>query len=112
MRSARKPPREPAEQRAEARRRQATPDGSETSGGPRRVKRLPEPSDAASTADLDRAVREALAAAGLLGSPPDDSDLPTDPAEIEAMMEEDEAWILATFTQPLGLAEAVIEDRR
>jgi hypothetical protein len=58
------------------------------------------------------AVRAALAAAGLLGARPDDADLPTDPAEIAALEQADEAWLLATFTQPLGLSAAVIEDRR
>lgn len=61
---------------------------------------------------LDRpAVRAALAAAGLLGAWPDDVDLPTDPAESAALERADEAWLLATFTQPLGLSAAVIEDR-
>ena len=58
------------------------------------------------------AVRAALAAAGLLGARPNDADLPTDPAEIAALERDDEAWLLATFTQPLGLGDAVIEDRR
>jgi hypothetical protein len=58
------------------------------------------------------AVRAALAAAGLLGAWPDDADLPTDPAECAAMERDDEAWLLATFTRPIGLSAAVIEDRR
>jgi len=57
-------------------------------------------------------VRAALSAAGLLGAPPDDADLPTDPAEVAALERDDEDWLLATFTQPLGLSDAVIEDRR
>jgi hypothetical protein len=71
----------------------------------------PASTDAVTQATLDAAVRAALAEAGLLGSPPDDSDLPTDPAEIAALEREHEAW-LATLTEPIGLAEAVIEDRR
>jgi hypothetical protein len=56
-------------------------------------------------------VRAALAAAGLLVPPPEFDDLPTDPAELEALEREDDAWLLATLTRPLGLSEAVIEDR-
>ena len=64
--------------------------------------RLPDPA----TADVE----SALAAAGLLVPPPDDSDLPP-PEDVEALEEEYEAW-LATQTEPLGLTEAVLEDRR
>jgi hypothetical protein len=63
-------------------------------------------------APLDPAeVRAALAAVGLLVPLPEFDDLPTDPAEREALERDDEAWLLATFTKPLGLSEAVIEDR-
>jgi hypothetical protein len=63
-------------------------------------------------ADLDpMTIRSALAADGLLGAQPDDADLPTDPAEIAALERADEAWLLATFTEPLGLSDAVLEDR-
>jgi hypothetical protein len=57
-------------------------------------------------------VRAALAAAGLLGDQPDDTGLPTDPAEIAALERADEAWLLTTFTEPLGLSDVVLEDRR
>jgi hypothetical protein len=56
-------------------------------------------------------VRAALAAAGLLVPAPDFDDLPTDPAQLEALERQDETWLLATFTRPLRLSEAVIEDR-
>ena len=52
-----------------------------------------------------------LAAAGLLAPPLEDADLPTDPAEIEALEQEYEAWV-DSLPEPLGLAEAVMEDRR
>lgn len=58
------------------------------------------------------AVLAALEAAGLLLPPPEFDDLPTDPAELDALIRKDEAWLLATFKEPLGLSEAVIEDRR
>jgi hypothetical protein len=60
---------------------------------------------------LDAVVREALAAAGLLGAPPAANDLPTDPAARLALEQEIEDW-LDSLTEPLGLAEAVIEDRQ
>jgi hypothetical protein len=75
---------------------------------------LPQPPSMQETpgADLDPVtVRAALAAVGLLGAQPGDADLPIDPAEIAALERADDAWLLATFTQPLGLGDAVIEDR-
>jgi hypothetical protein len=57
------------------------------------------------------AVCAALEAAGVLLPPPQFDDLPSDPTELEALIRKDEAWLLATFKEPLGLSEAVIEDR-
>lgn len=57
------------------------------------------------------AVRAALAAAGALVPPPAFDDLPSDPAASEALEREDEAWLLATITRPLGLSKAVLADR-
>ena len=71
----------------------------------------PEPLETPSPGLDPLAVRAALAAAGLLGAWPDDADLPTDPAEIAALEQADEAWLLATFTEPPGLSAAVIEGR-
>ncbi len=53
---------------------------------------------------------ERLREAGMLIEWPDDPDLPTTDEEIEALEREHEEW-LATRTEPLGLSEAVIEDR-
>jgi hypothetical protein len=50
-----------------------------------------------------------LAAAGLLAALPDDPDL--DGVDVEALEQEYEAWVAAQ-TEPLGLTEAVLEDRR
>jgi hypothetical protein len=62
--------------------------------------RLPDPEDS---------LKERLAAAGLLAPPEDDPDL--DDVDVEELEREFDAW-LATQTEPLGLAEAVLEDRR
>jgi hypothetical protein len=62
--------------------------------------RLPDPEDS---------LRERLAAAGLLAPLPDDPDL--DDADLEELEREHDAWV-ATLTEPLGLSEAVLEDRR
>ena len=59
--------------------------------------------------DPDNSLEERLAAAGLLVPIPDDPEL--DDVDVEALEQEYEAW-LATQTEPLGLTEAVIEDRR
>ena len=63
--------------------------------------RLPDPTDP---------IVRRLADAGLLVPPPEDEDLPT-PAEIAALEDEIEAWT-STRAEPLGLADAVLEDRR
>jgi hypothetical protein len=55
------------------------------------------------------AVRAALEAVGAL-APPEFDDLPSDPAEMERLEAELEAW-LDTLSEPLSLSEAVIEDR-
>ena len=62
--------------------------------------RLPEPQET---------LRDRLAAAGLLAPLEDDPEL--DAEDVEALEREHEAW-LATQTAPLGLTEAVLEDRR
>jgi hypothetical protein len=69
------------------------------------------PRDLGGRSPAEAAVNPRLAAAGLLAPPPDDTDLPTDPEAIEALEREHEAW-LATLAEPLGLAEAVLDDRR
>ncbi len=60
--------------------------------------------------DLERKIVACLAAAGALAPAPDVDDVPTAPAEIEALEREHEAW-LTTQTEPLGLTEAVLADR-
>jgi hypothetical protein len=62
--------------------------------------RLPDPEDF---------LKQRLAAAGLLAPPDDDPDL--DNVDVEELEREYEAW-LATQKEPLGLSEAVLEDRR
>jgi hypothetical protein len=64
------------------------------------VDRLPDP---------EGSVVEQLAAAGLLVPKPDDPDLPRG-AEARALEEEFEAW-LDSLPTPLGLSEALEEDR-
>lgn len=60
-------------------------------------------------ADPDGTIEERLAASGLLVPAPNDPDMPAPTAEeIEA---EELAW-LESQQGPLGLAEAVLEDRR
>lgn len=113
MAAARKVPRAPASRPAKEQRSDSTrpaPATGDSNGGDRA---LGSPGAEGSTqAPLDPAlVRAALSAAGLLVPPPEFDDLPTDPAELEALEREDEARLLATFTRPLGLSEAVIEDR-
>lgn len=60
--------------------------------------------------DMDAEIEERLRAAGLWVEPPDDPDLP-EGAEGEAFEAEMEAW-LESQTEPFGLAQAVLEDRR
>jgi hypothetical protein len=67
--------------------------------------RLTEP-----TADLETQVRDRLRMAGLLVEAADDPDLPRG-AEADAFENEMEQWLNAQ-TEPLGLAQAVLEDRR
>jgi hypothetical protein len=69
----------------------------------RAIDQLPEPG-----ASLDDLVVERLAAAGMLVPPPDD-DIPTE-SEAEEMERELDAW-LAERCEPLGLSEAVWQDR-
>lgn len=59
--------------------------------------------------DPEGTFEERLRAAGLLLDPPEDPDLPAIPEEIEREEREFETW-LAT-QKPLGLSEAVWEDR-
>jgi hypothetical protein len=59
---------------------------------------------------MDASVEDRLAAAGLLAPPTDDGDLPTGAAG-ERFEQAEMAW-LAAQSEPLGLAEAVLEDRR
>src|SRR5437867_2678346 len=61
--------------------------------------------------DVDDLLVARLTAAGMLITPPDDPDLPQTQEELEALEREHEEW-LATLDEPLGFAEAVIEDRR
>ncbi len=68
----------------------------------RHLEALPEP---------QRTTVRQLLAAGLVAAPDEDEDVPADPEEIEALEREHEAW-LATLSEPLGLTEAVLEDRR
>jgi uncharacterized membrane protein YccC len=68
--------------------------------------RLPDPDDAS---DLQRAIVARLAEAGLLVPPPDD-DAPMG-EELEHLEREYEEW-LDSLPGPLGLGEAVLEDRR
>src|SRR5436190_23054423 len=60
--------------------------------------------------DPDASVLDRLEAAGVLLPPPEESDLPSgkEAAELEAELE---AW-LETQMEPLGLSQAVMEDRR
>lgn len=113
MAAARKAPRTPTNRPVKGRRSELTGPAPATGDSDLRNGALGSPGVEGSTnMPLDRAaVRAALAAAGLLVPPPEFDDLPTDPAELEALEREDEAWLLATFTRPLGLSEAVIEDR-
>ena len=60
--------------------------------------------------DPDTTIEGRLAEAGLLTPAPDDRDLPTG-SEAERLEEELESWLEAE-RQPLGLSEAVLEDRR
>lgn len=60
--------------------------------------------------DPEGTFEERLRAAGLLLPPRDDPDLPTTPEEVEKEEQEFETW-LATQTEPLGLSQAVWEDR-
>jgi hypothetical protein len=76
-----------------------------------RARKTPAAADRASAPVDMAAVCAALEAAGVLLPPPQFDDLPSDPAEMEALIRKDEAWLLATFKEPLGLSEAVIEDR-
>jgi hypothetical protein len=59
--------------------------------------------------DPDVSVVERLRAAGLLATIPPNEDTPT-AEELRALEAEHEAW-LATLTEPLGLAEAVLAER-
>jgi hypothetical protein len=113
MRPARKPSHDPAEQPDELPRPKTTPSRSKPRRSRQAAKARPSlaDSDINTGPNLDEQVRAALAAAGLLAPIPDWDDLPTDPTEIRAMIEADEAWILETFTEPIGLAEAVEQDR-
>ena len=63
--------------------------------------RLPDPTDP---------ILRRLVDAGPLVPPPEDEDPPT-PAEIAALEDEIETWT-STRAEPLGLADAVLEDRR
>ncbi|HTE86117.1 MAG TPA: hypothetical protein VK821_15435 [Dehalococcoidia bacterium] len=65
------------------------------------LERLSDPGDA---------VDEALRRAGLLQEEPEDPNLP-DPEEIAGLEEDLRAWT-RTRKEPLGLSEAVLEDRR
>jgi hypothetical protein len=113
MAAARKVPRAPTSRPAKERLSDSTrpaPATGDSDGGHRALGSLA--AEGPANTSLDReAVRAALAAAGLLFPPPEFDDLPTDPAVLEALEREDEAWLLATFTKPLGLSAAVIEDR-
>ena len=60
--------------------------------------------------DLETQIRDRLRSAGLLVEAPDDPDLPSG-AEADAFEAEMEQWLNAQ-TEPLGLAQAVLEDRR
>ena len=68
------------------------------------IDRLPEPGDS-----LDDLVVARLAAAGMLVPPPDDDD-PMSEEEAEQLERELDEW--AERHGPLGLSEAVLEDRR
>jgi len=113
MAAARKVPRAPSSRAARERPSDSTrpaPTTSDSDGTDRATCSLGV--EGSADAPLDPAVvRAALAAAGLLVPPPEFDDLPMDPVELEALEREDEAWLLASFTRPLGLSEAVIEDR-
>jgi hypothetical protein len=74
------------------------------------IDRLPDPDYLETGSDLDRAVKARLSAAGLLVAPPATDDVPTDPAEIETLEQEYEAWV-DSLPEPLGLTEAVLEER-
>jgi hypothetical protein len=67
----------------------------------RAVERLPDP---------EGSIEERLAAAGLLLSPPQEDDLPTGKAA-EQLEREYFEWV-DNLPEPLGLSDAVIEDRR
>jgi hypothetical protein len=65
------------------------------------IDRLPNP---------DGSIEERLAEAGVLVPSPDDSDVPTG-AAADKLEQDVIAW-LETLEEPLGLSEAVLEDRR
>jgi hypothetical protein len=59
--------------------------------------------------DEEASIESILTAAGLL-VPPEEGDVPSED-ELEKLEQEYEAW-LDTLTEPLGLSEAILEDRR
>lgn len=59
--------------------------------------------------DEEASIESILTAAGLLEPVPEEDDLPLG-TDIEALEREYEAW-LDTLTEPLGLSEAILEDR-
>ncbi len=59
--------------------------------------------------DLESAIDARLNAAGVLAPPPEDAEMTDD--ELAALEAEVEAW-LDSLPGPLGLSEAVLEDRR
>src|SRR5215472_12389324 len=61
-------------------------------------------------ADPESAILDRLAEAGLLVPSPKEDDLPA-PEEMERLEREYEAWVDG-LPRPLGLSEAVLEDRR
>src|SRR3954466_6062602 len=103
MAAARKVPRAPTSRPARERPSGSTRPAPATGGTDGGDRALGSPgTEGPANAPLDpAAVRAALAAAGLLVPPPEFDDLPTDPADVEALQLKDEAWLLATFAKPL-----------
>jgi hypothetical protein len=80
------------------------------------IDRLPDPGPVRARlkglSEPERSIVQRCIASGLVLVPDaDDEDVPTAPEEIEALEREWEAWVDAQ-SEPLGLSEAVIEDRR
>jgi hypothetical protein len=75
-----------------------------------RTRKAPDAADRASAPVDMAAVCAALEAAGVLLPPPQFDEPPMDPAELERLEQEVYAW-LDSLPEPLGLSEAVIEDR-